>query len=60
MVAIIYIYIYIVIYICWLLLSNQSFFRQIPGYVMGVDDHRVYKLMMKGDHEPTKLLHALT
>ena len=21
--------------------SNQSFFRQIAGYVMGVDDHRV-------------------
>ena len=21
--------------------SNQGFFRQIAGYVMGVDDHRV-------------------
>ena len=26
--------------ICWPLLSNQSFSRQIVGYVMGVDDHR--------------------
>ena len=41
-------------------LATKVFFRQIPGYVMGVDDRRVYKLMMKGDHEPTKLLHTLT
>ena len=27
--------------ICWPLLSNQSCFWQIAGYVMGVDDHRV-------------------
>ena len=26
---------------CWLLLSNQSFYRQIAGYGMGVGDHRV-------------------
>ena len=25
----------------WLLLSNQSFFGQIAGYVMSVDDHRI-------------------
>ena len=31
----------IIIIICWPLLSNQSLFRQIAGYVMGVDDHRV-------------------
>ena len=27
--------------ICWPLISNQSCFWQIAGYVMGVDDHRV-------------------
>ena len=27
--------------ICWSLLSNQSFYRQIAGYGMGVGDHRV-------------------
>ena len=28
-------------YICWPLLSNQSFYRQITGCGMGVGDHRV-------------------
>ena len=27
---------------------------------MGMDDHKVYRLMMKGDRGPTKLLHAFT
>ena len=27
--------------ICWPLPSNQSFYRQIAGYRMGVGDHRV-------------------
>ena len=31
----------IIVIICWLLLSNQSVYRQIAGYVLGVDDHRV-------------------
>ena len=41
-------------------LATKVFFRQIAGYVMGVDDHRVGCMMTKGDHGPTKLLHALT
>ena len=28
-------------FICWPLLSNQSFYRQIAGYGMGIGDHRV-------------------
>ena len=26
---------------CWLLLKNQSFYRQIASYDMGVRDHRL-------------------
>ena len=26
---------------CWTLPSNQSFYRQIAGYGMGVGDHRI-------------------
>ena len=40
---------------CWPLLSNQSLFRQFASYVMGLDDPRVIKLMMKGGYEPTKI-----
>ena len=39
-------------------LATKVFFRQIAGNVMGVDDHRG-RLMMNGDHGPTKLLHAV-
>ena len=28
-------------YVCWSLPSNQSFYRQIAGYVRGVRDPRV-------------------
>ena len=38
--------------ICWLLLSNQSFYRQIAGCWMGVGDEG--RTMMKGGHGPTK------
>ena len=37
-------------YPCWPLLSNQCFYKQIAGYGMGVGDHRVYRLIMKGGH----------
>ena len=40
--------------VCWPLPSDQSFYRQIAGYVRGVRDPRVYRSMMKEGHGPTK------
>ena len=36
------------LYLCLSLPRDYSFYRQITGYGMNIDDHKVHSLMMKG------------